>query len=458
MVIPFSAIPLFAQTFSDGKISISNPIVMTPDSSILWEVKRDSQVILSVEVRNDGLQNVPYTAIVEVRDKDGITIYLQYQKSVAKQSSSDEIGISWIPNESGDYVIRSFLLSDLDNPIVLSPIMQSEIKVGERNVIIESISHDEEDENPYVHPESRATYEELTRYALELINVDRAKYHLPPVKLSDNIAAGFHADDVFILKHISHWLSDGEKPYMTYSKFGGKGNVGQNIAVSGDLGYHQACSTPFFDCETIDPYEEIRSHQYAMMYEDEECCDNGHRDNILDPYHTHVSIGINYDDHFFVMVQNFENQYITWTDEIRDNNDLNNPSDVPDIDMAGYFDRNTDGLSSNDLSLSAIGIYYDPIPTADTYQENRDKGSYDSGILVASVVEPLREKWYYEEPTDYMLIIATEWKVYNDDFEIAFSLDSLREKHGDGVYTTVIWCEDENEDAFVVAGISTFLY
>jgi hypothetical protein len=90
--------------------------------------------------------------------------------------------------------------------------------------------------------------------------------------------------------------------------------------------------------------------------------------------------------------------------------------------------------------------------------------SYDSGLLIASVVEPLRDDWYYEEPSDYDLVIAEEWEEYSrEDFEIAFSLEQLKERYGNGVYTTVIWCEGEtnddgdNNEPFAVTSISLFL-
>jgi hypothetical protein len=62
--------------------------------------------------------------------------------------------------------------------------------------------------------------EELILYALEKVNKDRVDFGLPPVKLSDNQAAQEHAQDVFETRAISHWMTNGKKPYMTYSRLG----------------------------------------------------------------------------------------------------------------------------------------------------------------------------------------------------------------------------------------------
>lgn len=59
------------------------------------------------------------------------------------------------------------------------------------------------------------------------------------------------------------------------------------------------------------------------VYNDTICCDNAHRHNILNKYHTHVSIGIAYDNTYFAIVQNFENNYIKFDKPFlqEDNND-----------------------------------------------------------------------------------------------------------------------------------------
>ena len=62
---------------------------------------------------------------------------------------------------------------------------------------------------------------ELIQYALKKINEDREKAGLSPVLLSNNEAAQAHAEDVLKTGTISHWMTNGEKPYMTYTRYGG---------------------------------------------------------------------------------------------------------------------------------------------------------------------------------------------------------------------------------------------
>ena len=405
----------------------------------------------TVEVGIENNENIvhPFVLLVEVRDSSDRTTFLAWQSGSLSPMESSEVGVSWTPENKGDYEVRAFAISNLQNPEILSEVQSREIEVGDFIEFMPPVADAELQEEPV---EQASTLTALRQHALDRINEDRKQYGLPPVSLSDNSAAQAHAEDVFETKQISHWTTDGEKPYMTYSRHDGIGDVAQNIATTGDLAGYLSCVSGAFLCGRIDPFEEIKDHEYAMMYDDDECCDNGHRDNILDKYHTHVSIGVAYDAYFLVLVQNFENQYIAWADRINEDN----PSDDT-ITMAGYFENNRDGYTSNDLILDALSIYYDESPTRETYKDNIDTQSYGSGELVGVVVEPLRSGWFYEQPGNYTLIEAGEWQVSNKGFEIEFSLQELTIKHGDGVYTVTVWSKDENDDDFVASSISLFI-
>ena len=219
--------------------------------------------------------------------------------------------------------------------------------------------------------------EELVQHALDLINNDRADFGLPPVELSTNQAAQAHAEDVFNTKKISHWMTNGEKPYMTYTRYGGEGSVQQNVAIAGfSAEQYEECRTNILvDCERIEPLSTIEELEYEMMYKDAECCNDGHKDNILDPRHTHVSIGIVYDQYYLAFVQNFENNYGL------------------DVQVANGQVRISGQLSEGELEQ--VGIYYDDMPTRAIYEDNKHLLSYSAGELAATVVKPLPPGYYY---------------------------------------------------------------
>jgi uncharacterized protein YkwD len=277
--------------------------------------------------------------------------------------------------------------------------------------------------------------EELVQHVLDLINKDRADFGLPPVELSPNQAAQAHAEDVFNTKRISHWMTNGEKPYMTYTRYGGEGSVQQNVAIAGfsPEQYEECRRSVLIDCEKIEPLSTIEELEYEMMYKDAECCNDGHRDNILDPRHTHVSIGIVYDQYYLAFVENFENSYGL------------------DVEVAGDQVRITGQLLEGELQQ--IGIYYDGMPTRAVYEQNKHLLSYSAGELAATVVKPLPPGYYYEKPEGYTLIQANRWGE-GSSVNVVFNLASAVEE--DGVYTLFAIAKD-GEETFDVMSYSIFV-
>lgn len=291
--------------------------------------------------------------------------------------------------------------------------------------------------NPVVKPVLpvlKKSNDELVQYALEKINEDRAEHNLKPVLLSSNTAAQIHAEDVLSHRTISHWLSNGEKPYMTFSRLGGTGDVSQNVGFSGFASIDE-CKRPNVICEKTDPIESIRKSQYSMMYDDASS-DWGHRDNILRPHHTHVSLGIAYDDYTFAFVQNFEDNYLI--------------SDNPII-VSGNNVKINSNLKSG--VIQNIGIFYDSLPTSDLYFQHRNDGSYGLGDSIAVVVSPPPPNSFYNQPSGYKLIEANRWSVGNNSVLIDFSLSSVLTKPG--VYTIGVWV-DEGGESFLITSYSIF--
>ncbi len=262
--------------------------------------------------------------------------------------------------------------------------------------------------------------EQLYVYALELINDDRVNYGLGPVSLSNNQAAQVHADDMLKMGTLSHYLSDGEKPYMIYTRFGGLGYVAQNAAFDGYSNIQQ-CDSLNVICTQIDPKQSMNSSEYDMMYNDQ-ASNWDHRDNILDKHHTDVSIGIAYDKYSFYMTQNFENNYINYTSPITENNGT--------VSFSG-------NLTSG--SFQSIGVYYDPLPTPETYQEHKNDRSYEMGNQLAIIQPPIQAGEYYA-PSNETFEIADKWIQQGNYVSVSFDLSPLVTQPG--VYTVVVFLED----------------
>ncbi|MBA3750940.1 MAG: hypothetical protein H0X03_08655 [Nitrosopumilus sp.] len=294
--------------------------------------------------------------------------------------------------------------------------------------------------------DSSKELEDLKKYALTKINEDRKSFGFTPVLQSTNTAAQIQANELLKTNVISHWTPDGFKPYMLYSLYNGTGYVQQNI---GQISYintnNSKNNLKSFDlcsnnkkiyCTPIDPYKAIANLEYSMIYDDLKCCNNGHKNNTLDKFHTHVSLGIAFNKYYFVMVQNFENHYLDSNYTIQKDNEK--------IKLEAKI------LEQNNVNfkINHVSFFLDDNPTKLEYEKNKNKNHYEFGDLKLMVSKPLssNEKYLQQEEDSYTIIEAKKWESDNNMLKLEIKLpESLDIKNK--VLTMVVYAEKEdNED------------
>jgi uncharacterized protein YkwD len=117
---------------------------------------------------------------------------------------------------------------------------------------------------------------------LNQVNAERTAARLSELKL-DELAcsvANDHARDMATREFLSHWGSDGRKPFHRYSLAGGTAAVQENCSAASDIEF----------CIAGAVLDDLRDMHESMLKELPP--KDGHRKTILDPYHTHVGFGI----------------------------------------------------------------------------------------------------------------------------------------------------------------------
>jgi hypothetical protein len=313
----------------------------------------------------------------------------------------------------------------------------------------------------------------LKEYTLTKINSDRQKFGLDPVIMSNNSAAQYQAENVLSTKYMSHMTTDGEKPYILYSKLGGHGKLRQNVALIGDPLLHGKCVRGEIDCKKINPLRTINLLEDIMVYNDAHA-NWHHRYNILDAYPTHVSLGIAYDDYSFALVQNFENNYIN----------LSNPITIGETDNHVMVSGT---LLGNTTRFHGIEIYYDDMPSHSLYEKYKDPNLYQPGKLVAAVKdatnvgfsmgnttiksesnspEPPSTEIPTLDPTKESYFYPNSTKNSNDSkhtqgqqsISLEFDMTDILKGNRTGVYTLVIVLEDKNNNNFPGGAYSIFYH
>ncbi len=248
--------------------------------------------------------------------------------------------------------------------------------------------------------------QELIVYALSLINSARQSNAVQNVSLSTVTSAQQHADNMLEYRFFSHWDMNGYKPHMRYSLAGGKGSVSENIAWN------------HYPSGIGDVKEAIKDLETGLEMS------FWHWANIVTATHNKVSIGIAYDNDDIYLVQNFENDYITWSTM---------SVSKGEVTMGGAFQK-------EGLSIQHVTIYYDePMNLAvEQLKKPPYNASYDMGTFVGMA---LPEGW---ESLGGITITAKRWVQIDRTFEIRFDLSPAFNSYGIGVYTLCLQSDSEN--------------
>ena len=200
---------------------------------------------------------------------------------------------------------------------------------------------------------------------LLLTNQARAGEGMPPVRFGTNGAPQLHAENALGQCAGGHWDRRGLKPYMRYSLEGGLHPNQENwfnTSTCGGRGLWTFISGP----------PELVHDAIRMWLESP-----GHRESLMDPQHTHLSMGIAWDGDTFNAVQHFEKRRVEATA----------PPDITEgvLTLGGTLTEGPGFRSERDL---VVAITWDPPPRP--LEENRiaRTSCYDHGELVMAVLPP----------------------------------------------------------------------
>ena len=328
-------------------------------------------------------------------------------------------------------------------------------------------------------------FPDAKQYMLDLINAERKKAGVPDVSLGDNNAAQIHAENSIRDCVSGHWGKDGLGPPMRYSLAGGYQSNRENVS---GFAY---CLTD----EDRSSYRPIESVESALRQSMDVYMDSpGHEENILDPWHRKVNLGLAWDTHQMWTVQHFEGDYADCSvPPTIEGTTLRVSCTVKEVVPSKYF---------------AKQIHYDSPPHELTRGQIARSYSYRHGREVAFLRQRAPEghsystnqemRWYYpgcspydvdpSEPPPSSLAearslfnaarfcvkagprITIPWidgeeTITGSSFTLSHDIGSVLKEHGSGVYTLIVWgcsvpdspdnpCEDD--DSMIVVEKSIF--
>ncbi len=267
-----------------------------------------------------------------------------------------------------------------------------------------------------------ASFGTLANYSLQQINKDRAGFGLGQVTLSPIESGQQHADSMLYFGYFSHFDNQGYKPYMRYTLLGGTGAVEENVAYESWSGPH------YF--RVTDVERTINVLESQMMYNDSQCCNNGHRLNILNSMHTRVSIGIAFDSTRVYFVEDFESYYANVKFSVTTQNYV--------VSIAGAPIETT--------KPTEIAVFYDSPPQPETVaQLNNGPHEYDPGTLAGGVLPHCSFSCPYFPGG--VTVYASTWQYSPAQVDLVFSMKNFIQKYGAGVYTIYLMSSSSTTSA-----------
>lgn len=305
------------------------------------------------------------------------------------------------------------------------------------------------------------------RHMLRLINEARATNGAPPVILGRNNVAQIQADQMLHDCVLSHWGTDGLKPYMRYSLSGGYQTNGENALT-------------YNECGLADTLLQWNDEPMEMVSDAVEgwLDSPGHRETMLSPSYTKVNIGLAWDRNTFKAVQHFEGDYVV----------LPRVPDIQDGELTLKGRLKESYEFDGQYPLMAV-IIYDPRPRTLTRAQLAQTSCYSHGEVVAAVIPPsplFRSDYKYtgveegaqctdpyktgsqaempetrhemervwnerrerserirETEVSFQVMKALELTVESNEFTVTADLSSVLDEYGPGVYTVAVLAELE---------------
>jgi uncharacterized protein YkwD len=252
-------------------------------------------------------------------------------------------------------------------------------------------------------PEIDDPYYQIRLACVARINRDRAANGVGPVEydlLSSQVGDG-HCQEMAARKFLSHWNQRGLLPYHRYHLAGGHDYAMENAShvTVFSIDPNPIPTQP----EAILP-QLLDAHQRMM---DEKPPLDGHRRNILDPFHTHVGIGLAVVGGDLAMTQIFVNRYVRLEGSF--------PLELPrrSIEVRG------------EVLQKDFGPYYCVL--------------FYEGAVEPRTVEQLNRTYSYTDPTGHPCAKVSPWQMSFDRGRGRFRFAIPVGNCGPGYYRMMLW-------------------
>ena len=101
----------------------TRPLFYDVNGERLIHVETGKQVTIMTTLLSNSQEDINFVGILEIRDPHGVTVFLAWQSGTIGLDGNKTIGASWVVPQLSDYESRIFVITDFENPQVLSNVV-----------------------------------------------------------------------------------------------------------------------------------------------------------------------------------------------------------------------------------------------------------------------------------------------------------------------------------------------
>lgn len=109
--------------------SVSKPFLQDASGNKLTSAKVGQIVMASTFLTNNQDKSQSYIVILEARDQDDLTVFLQLSSVNLSASSATYVAAPWSPDEVGNFSLRTFAISNFTNVEILTLVTESDVTI-----------------------------------------------------------------------------------------------------------------------------------------------------------------------------------------------------------------------------------------------------------------------------------------------------------------------------------------
>ena len=241
---------------------------------------------------------------------------------------------------------------------------------------------------------------------LAMVNEERSQAGLSKLQIDDLACkvAREHALDMAKGEFLSHWGSDGLKPYHRYSFAGGTDAVQENASSADDI----------WSLTPTGVLKDLHDMHLSML--NEKPPNDGHRRTILFPVHTHVGFGIALQGFHLRLAELYVAKYVR-VDSI--------PQRAKPKQSVLFSGR----VLNPENVLAGVDVYYEPLPTPPKIEWLRVARSYGMPDERESFQPRLPAGLHYTDGTQGEIEMLA-----GGNFRLRISLSKIP-----GINTIMVW-------------------